>query len=210
MSRYDPAAVRFASSIAVLVVSLGACGSPTDFTESRADATTSTVETTPQVLEPTLSVSPDEFVDIWNTFFGGVHPHLIIESFDVDDGTHLIRRWSQDTYLELVVDPESGELSEVALRGGFGGTSQNITLAFMWFGLVNASNREVNLALDEFLSFNPIAEQIGLPPFEGELPEGFGPLHDELYRSEGVVDDVLYVFEEVERHEYLLTATPAP
>lgn len=59
-------------------------------------------------------------------------------------------------------------------------------------------------------NYDPIAEQIGLPPFEGELPEGFGPSHDALYRSEGMIDDVLYIFEEVERNEYLLTATPVP
>lgn len=211
-SRSDTAAVRFASSIAVLalVVSLGACGRPTDFTESDGGATTSTtVETRPEVGERTLGVSPEEFVDEWNNLFGSVHPFLIIESFDVDEGTRLIRRWSDDTFLELVVDAESGELSEAALRGSFGGTSQNLTLSLMWFGLVNASNREVNLDL-EVGAYDPIAERIGLPPFEGDLPEGFGPFRDALYRSEGVIDDVLYVFEEVERNEYLLTATLAP
>ena len=150
-------------------------------------------------------------MDEWNNLFGGVHPFLIVESFDVDDGTRLIRRWSDDTFLELVVDAESGGLTEAALRGSFGDTSQNLILALMWFGLVNASNREVNFALDEAAgSYDPIAEQIGLPPFEGELPEGFGAFRDELYRSEGVVEDVLYVFEEVEWNEYLLTATPVP
>lgn len=194
-----------------MVVSLGACGRTTDFTSSEGGAITSTtVETTPEVLEPTLGVSPQEFVDEWNTMFGGVHRFLVIESFDVDDGTHLIRRWSDHTFLELEVDAESGELTEAALRGPLkGGTSENLILAFMWFGLVNASNPEVNLTL-EVGAYDPIAEQIGLPPFEGEPPEGFGPFHDDLYRSEGVVGDVLYVFEEIEPHEYLLTATPAP
>lgn len=106
------------------------------------------VQTTPEVREPTLGVSSEEFVDEWNNLFGSVHPFLIIESFDVDDGTRLIRRWSDDTFLELVVDAESGELTEAALRGGFGHTDQNLILSLMWFGLVNASNREVNLDLE--------------------------------------------------------------
>jgi hypothetical protein len=148
-------------------------------------------------------------VDEWNNLFGSVHPFLIIDSFDVDDGTRLVRQWSDDSYLELVVDAESGEVNQAVLRGSFGGTSDNLLLVVQWFGLVNASNREVNFALDEAAeNYDPIAEQIGLPRFDGELPEGFGPFRDELYRSEGVIDDVLYVFEEVERNEYLLTATP--
>jgi len=143
--------------------------------------------------------------------FGSVHRFLVIDSFDIDGGTRLVRRWSDDSFLELVVDAESGDLTEAALRGSFGDTSDNLLLAVMWFGLVNASNREVNFSLEEAAgSYDPIAEQIGLPKFEGELPEGFGPFRDELYRSEGVIDDVLYVFEEVERNEYLLTATPVP
>lgn len=234
-SRSDETLVRFASTIAALVfvVLFGACGGPTTSTVSEGEATTSakdastptavtntsttvsttstTVEGAPRARESTLGVSPEEFVDEWNTLFASPQPFLVIDSFDADDGTRLIRRWSDDLFLELVVDAESGELTEAALRGSFGDTSTNLTLVVMWFGLVNASNTEVNVSLDEAAeSYDPIADQIGLPPLEGELPEGFGPFRDELYRSKGVVGDVLYIFEEVERNEYLLTATLVP
>lgn len=210
--------MRFPFSLAVLVlaVSLVACGEPGDVGEAPGEVAPSTTSATvpsttsatvAEIVVPTLGVSPDEFREEWNSFFVGVHPHLVIESFVTHGDDPSVRLWSGEGELELTVDPENGELTGATLFGSFGHTDQNIRLAFMWFAFVNAVNKDLNLDDLGAESHDPIAERIGLPPFEGDLPEGF---RDPGYRSEGVIDDVLYVFEELERQQYLLTATPAP
>ena len=151
---------------------------------------------------PTLGVTPEEFVDTWNRLLE-VNRFLLIDEFDVDDGTMLIRRFTEDWRLELTVDPQSGELSEATLWGSFNvHTDQAILFAITLFTLVDASNAALDLDVIE--DYDLVAERIGLPPFEGDMPEGFGT---GSYTSGGVIDGVMYSFEE-SGDQAFLTARP--
>lgn len=200
------------SMIVVVAVSVVACGRAADVRQPIGDVTTTTtdVASTTTLVATTLAetaalgVTVDEFVATWNRLLA-VNDFLLIEEFDVHDEARLVRRFSEDWVLELTVNPESGELSEAALSGSLDRhTDMAILLAITWITLVDASNGRLDL--DVLDDFDWVASQIGLPSSEGVVPEGFGSGD---YSSEGVIEGVLYSFEE-SGFESVLTARPAP
>jgi hypothetical protein len=193
--------VIVAAAIAVLLV---ACGRTSDVTESTAQATTSTTfEATTVAPARTLGVTPEEFVASWNSLLR-VNPFLIIDDFDVEEGTQLMQWFSDVWGLELTVDPASGELTEAKLRGSLDvHTDQAIMLAATWVSLVEALNGSMERDAEDF---DRVMEQLGLPSSENESPEGFG---SGSYTSEVVINGVRYNFEE-SGDDTVLTARPAP
>jgi hypothetical protein len=209
----DHGGVKFRGSILIVVVAVSvvACGRPGDASQPVGDATSSTTDLTSTTLvastvpdTSSLGVTVDDFVAIWNRLLA-VNDFLLVEEFDVHDDARRVRRFSEDWVLELSVNPSSGEVSEAALSGSLDRhTDMAILLAITWVALVDASN--ASLDLDILEDFDWVASEIGLPSSEGVAPEGFGSGD---YSSQGVIEGVLYSFEE-SGFESVLTARPAP
>jgi hypothetical protein len=184
-------------------VLLVACGRANDVAESTVPPSTpTTVETTTTVVQvSTLGVTPEQFVESWNSLLR-VNPSLIIDDFDVEEGAQLIQWFSDVWALELTVDAASGELIEASLRGSLNvHTDQMIMLAHTWVSLVEALNGSMEFEIEDF---DRVMERLGLPSSENESPEGFG---SGSYTSEVVINGVLYNYEE-SGYDALLTARP--
>lgn len=183
-------------------VLLVACGRASDVAESTVQTSIpTTVETTTAVQASTLGVTPEEFVESWNSLLR-VHSFLFIDDFDVDDGTRLIRRFTDVWGLELTVDAATGELTEAKLSGSLNvHTDQLIMLAFTWVSLVEALNGSMELEIEDF---DRVMERLGLPTSENESPEGF---LSGSYTTVVVINGVQYSYEE-SGNNALLTARP--
>jgi hypothetical protein len=209
----DHASVKFRVStlIVVIAVSVAACGRPGDVVEPVDNSTTTTTMATSTTLlastapeTASLGVTVDDFVETWNRQLA-VNEFLLIEEFDEEDETTMVRNFSEDWILELAVNPASGEVSEATLSGSLDRhTDMAILLAITWITLVDASNEDLNL--DILKDFDWVASEIGLPSSEGVAPEGFGSGD---YSSQGVIEGVQYNFEETGA-ESVLTARPVP
>jgi hypothetical protein len=209
----DHASVKFRVStlIVVIAVSVAACGRPGDVVEPVDNSTTTTTMATSTTLlastapeTASLGVTVDDFVETWNRQLA-VNEFLLIEEFDEEDETTMVRNFSEDWILELAVNPASGEVSEATLSGSLDRhTDMAILLAITWITLVDASNEDLNL--DILKDFDWVASEIGLPSSEGVAPEGFGSGD---YSSQGVIEGVQYNFEQTGA-ESVLTARPVP
>jgi len=206
LSLADDGGMKAGTFIAALAtgVLLVACGRASDVAESTVPPSTpTTVETTTTTIvqASTLGVTPEKFVESWNSLLR-VNPSLIIDDFDVEEGTQLIQWFSDVWALELTVDAASGELIEASLRGSLNvHTDQMIMLAHTWVSLVEALNGSMELEIEDF---DRVMERLGLPSSENESPEGFG---SGSYTSEVVINGVLYNYEE-SGYDALLTARP--
>lgn len=180
-------------------------GQPVDeATATTTDATSTTIVASTVSETSALGVTVDEFVETWNRLLA-VNDFLLVEEFDERDEDRRVRRFSEDWVLELTINPSSGEVSEAALSGSLDRhTDMAILLAITWIALVDAANESLDLNVLE--DFDWVASEIGLPSSEGVAPEGFGSGD---YSSQGVIEGVLYRFEE-SGFESVLTARPAP
>lgn len=188
----------------VVVLWVGACGRPLDATESTVEAMTSTtLGPTTTAPAPTLGVTRTEFLESWNSIMR-IHPSLVINEFDVETETQMIRGPSDAWQLKLSVSPQSGDLIEAQLRGSLDGhTDQNLMLAASWVSLVGALNGEQEIDLEDW---DRVMGSLGLKTSDSRSPKGLG---EDIYSSEAVIDGVLYTFEKV-GFDTTLTARPSP
>lgn len=183
---------------------LGACGRPLEATESSVEAiTTTTFEATTVAPAPTFGLTPEEFLESWNSIMR-IHPFLIINEFDVETETQLTRGHSDAWQLKLSVSPQSGELTEAQIRGPLDGdTGENLMLAGSWVSLVGALNGEQEIDLEDW---DRVMGSLGLKTSASRSPKGLG---EDIYSSEAVIDGVLYTFVKV-GFDTTLTAMPTP
>ncbi len=196
------------------LLALAACGSPSNVTATNvatsatgpAAVPTTTLGSTTLVKEPTLGVTPEQFVADWNRLLA-VHSFLLIDVSPVENGTSMTRRFSDDWHLELTVDAESGELTVAELRASTNVHTDQIILRYLsMLTLVQASNPRLEFGWDE--DFVWVTERLGLPRFDGQSGEADG-FATGNYESEGEINGVFYRYEE-SHDDAVLTARTAP